>query len=269
MDTPNISVKGSRNRDRIAGYQPLANGIYFGQVRHRRMTEPVRNFTYKTAMFFLEIQGDSLTPEAQGAILKWPGALLKFKRSDYMPDSSLSLEESVRQLAADRIGSHPTGKIFLLSNIRILNWNFNPISVYYLFTDSDDQAPSLDSIVMEVTNTPWNERSYYVMKASDTTRQLFNKQMHVSPFLPMDLTYQIVATYPHKKLTLNFRLSEQNRIIFDADLWLKFRQLNTAAIRSMLLHGYLGPIKTSAAIYRQAFALKIHSAKFHKHPDKL
>ena len=46
--------------------------------------------------------------------------------------------------------------------------------------------------MLEVTNTPWGERHWYVLDArGDTTTTTTAKAMHVSPFLPMDLDYEV------------------------------------------------------------------------------
>ncbi|MCL5047803.1 MAG: DUF1365 domain-containing protein [Firmicutes bacterium] len=246
------------------------NGIYFGKVRHRRMVEPVNEFSYKTALFFLEISGADITWEAQRILGRWPKLLIRFRAGDYMPESPLPLEDSVRQLVLERTGTYPRGRIFLLTNIRTANWNFNPISVYYVFSDTTT-SQSLDAVVMEVNNTPWNERTYYVMTTpgSRYTKHLFDKKMHVSPFLPMDLSYDVIATCPGKRLSLRFVLSKEGKKTFDADLWLKFAELNHANIAKIFSKGYLTPIKTSLAIYRQAVSLKLRGAKWYRHPNKL
>ena len=64
-------------------------------------------------------------------------------------------------------------------------WLFNPITIYWC----DARDGSDDIVVLEVTNTPWHERHWYVLDAHHAGP--FAKELHVSPFLPMDLTYRL------------------------------------------------------------------------------
>ena len=70
----------------------------------------------------------------------------------------------------------------LLANPRYLGVGFNPVS--FLFLHGADGA--LDSVIAEVTNTPWGERPHYVLDAHGTQdgpiTGSFEKRMHVSPF---------------------------------------------------------------------------------------
>ncbi|MFX6214185.1 DUF1365 family protein, partial [Acinetobacter baumannii] len=54
-------------------------------------------------------------------------------------------------------------------------------------------------ILSEITNTPWNERKVYTHDCIKQQRQVgnyqsfdfnFEKSFHVSPFMPMQLTYR-------------------------------------------------------------------------------
>ncbi len=247
------------------------DGIYFGTVRHRRMIRPATQFTYKTSMAFLEINGSSISLPAQTALTDWPERLIKFRAADYMPDADLPLEEAVRQTVAKELGFYPGGKIFLLSHLRTAGWNFNPISVYYVFPPPGGKECRPEAIVMEVTNTPWNQRHYYAMPAGKekTSKYTFDKKLHVSPYLPMDVTYEVTAGSPENKLSLCFRLYSNGTKIFDADLLLRFKKFDKDSIREMLTTTPLPPMKTSLSIYWQALLLKVRGAKWYRHPAKV
>jgi len=68
------------------------------------------------------------------------------------------------------------------------------VSFYYVFDATDSRV---ETIVAEITNTPWKERHAYVLPATDAARRgarawhfSFEKQFHVSPFLPMGMRYE-------------------------------------------------------------------------------
>ena len=87
----------------------------------------------------------------------------------------------------------------LLANPRYLGVGFNPVS--FLFLHGEDGG--VESVIAEVTNTPWGERTAYVLDGRSrgpdgTIRGSFEKRMHVSPFQPMDQTYEISVTRPRE-----------------------------------------------------------------------
>ena len=116
-------------------------------------------------------------------------ALARFKRADFLGDPEVALDTAVRQRVAQETGTTPRGPIFMLANLRYFGFIMNPICCYYCFAEDGE---TLEYLVAEVTNTPWNERHSYVLSASganDWLRTDFAKAFHVSPFQPMDMQY--------------------------------------------------------------------------------
>ena len=96
----------------------------------------------------------------------------------------------------------------------------------------------LDAIVLEVTNTPWGERHWYVFDArggAATARTA--KAMHVSPFLPMDLDYRVTWTDPGAALWLRIEAERGGVKIFEADLALTPRAARPHLTVSLLWSG--------------------------------
>ena len=52
------------------------------------------------------------------------------------------------------------GPVAVLTQLRTWGWLFNPITTYYCF---DPTGSSVETDVVEVTNTPWHERTAYVL----------------------------------------------------------------------------------------------------------
>ena len=94
---------------------------------------------------------------------------------------------------SERTGARPAGPIRLLTHLRYFGYSFNPVSFYYVFDATDTRV---ETIVAEITNTPWKERHAYVLPVAGAARAggrawrfSFEKQFHVSPFMPMDMRY--------------------------------------------------------------------------------
>ncbi len=92
-----------------------------------------------------------------------PG-LVRFRRSDYLGDPAQPLDEAVRSLVASRCGSRPEGPIRVLTHLRTFGHCFNPVSFYYCFEAGGEQV---QSVLAEVTSTPWGERHAYVLPQGD------------------------------------------------------------------------------------------------------
>ncbi len=168
--------------------------IYEGHVRHRRFVPVAHQFSYRLFMMYLDL--DEL-PELFDGRWLWSArqrAVARYCRQDYLGDPRVPLADAVRELVAERLGRPVTGPVRLLAQLRYFGYCFNPIALYFCY---GSQGRALEAVVAEVNNTPWGERFQYVLDASAAgesagrQRFQFEKQMHVSPFVPMDIRYRL------------------------------------------------------------------------------
>ncbi len=232
----------------------MKSGIYSGNVRHRRHGKGGNVFDYQLFMMYLDLaELDTLFP---GSWL-WSSsgrAAARFRREDYLPGDP-DLQTAVRDTVESETGVRPDGPIRLLTNLRYFGHLSNPISCYYCF-NKDDTA--VETIVAEVTNTPWGERTNYVLPCDpETTKQriMFDKTMHVSPFLPMDMHYQWYSNTPGRKLMIHLENHQHGTRVFDASLTLHREEANPANLRRVLWRFPWMTMKVTAAIYWQAARL--------------
>ena len=130
---------------------------------------------------------------------------MHFRRRDFFDGRPGPLGDAVRDLVEERLGRRPDGPVYLLAHLRTFGWLFNPLAVYYCWS-TDGHA--LDALVLEVTNTPWGERHWYVVDARVVTgAHVVSKALHVSPFLPMDVDYQLSWTAPRDTLRLDIAVA--------------------------------------------------------------
>jgi len=219
-----------------------------------------REFRYRTFMAYLDLA--ELPAVFEGRWLWSAGrpSVAWFRRADYLGDPRVPLSTAVRDRVEAETGRRPAGPIRVLTHLRYFGHTFNPVSFYYCF---DTAGARIETIVAEITNTPWNERQAYVLPAAeDGLRFRFAKQFHVSPFFPMDHQYQWRFSPPGATLSVhmeNYRLGEKH---FDATL-----SLTRRPIQSMVLAAYpLHTVKVVAAIYWQALQLLIRRVPFFNHP---
>ncbi len=202
---------------------------------------------------------------ARGPALAW------FRREDYYGDPRQSLDLAVRDLVAKETGTRPAGPIRLLTHLRYFGHCFNPVSFYYCF---DQAGTRVETIVAEITNTPWGERHAYVLPASGSVaseklRFKFDKDFHVSPFLPMDMQYDWRFSQPGEQLLVHMENFRGGNREFDATLLLEREEISSASLARALCAFPLITLQVSFAIYWQALKLWLKKAPLHTHPAKI
>lgn len=245
--------------------------LYVGRVRHRR-ERPVRHeFEKRLYMAYLDL-GELPRVFRGSRLASVEGRTpLCFRRTDHFGDPRLPLAEAVRREVERRTGRWPAGPVRVLTHLRTFGYCFNPVSVYYCF---DAAGRRLASVLAEVNNTPWNERHAYVLSrgpgsggegglAAET-----GKDLHVSPFMPMDQRYRWQLGEPGAELRLRIENVDREGRLFDADLRLERRELRDRSLAALLVTHPLITAQVTAAIYGQALRLWLKGAPFHPHPAR-
>ena len=138
----------------------IKSAIYEGSVRHRRFRPRSNMFQYRLFFMFIDL---SELPGLFDLHPLWSDKrvnLAYFRRRDHFGEPSISVEESVRALVREKTGHLPTGPIRLLTHLRYFGHCFNPVSFFYCY---DPAGEKVETIVAEITNTPWHERYCYVL----------------------------------------------------------------------------------------------------------
>jgi uncharacterized protein len=244
----------------------LHSSLYVGHVRHRRFFPRRHEFRYTLFMVYLDLA--ELDTAFRGRWL-WSArrpALAWFRRRDHFGDPNLPLDTSVRDLVEKQTGRRPHGPIRLLTNLRYFGYCINPISVYYCFTAD---GAEIDMLVAEVTNTPWGERVGYVLDVAGQTGKQhteFQKMMHVSPFMPMDLRYGWHSTTPGPHLAVHLDVFKGQSRLLDATLSLRRQPLESRNMAGVLIRFPWMTLKVIAAIYWEALRLLWKRIPLFPHP---
>ncbi len=241
--------------------------IYKGWVRHRRVAPKRHEFRYRLFMLYVDLaELPRLFEHVPGWSARRP-ALAWFRRADYLGPTHLPLDEAVRNLVETRTGRRPQGPIRLLTHLRYFGYCMNPVSFYYCF---DGAGERVETVVAEITNTPWNERHQYVLTAEPGAGRMlrfeFGKSFHVSPFMPMDMHYAWCFGTPGRRLFVHMDNLGAGERLFDATLALEGEPATAGALVRALFTFPLMTAKVIAAIYWQAVKLWWKRTPFHAHP---
>lgn len=245
--------------------------LYIGHVRHRRHAPRGNEFRYGIFMLLLDL--DEL-PTLFDRFWLWSArrpAPAWFRRKDFHGPVSVSLADAVRDTVERKTGMRPAGPIRLLTHLRYFGYSFNPVSFYYVY---DAAGLKVETIVAEITNTPWKERHVYVLPiavgaAEDHAwRFRFDKQFHVSPFLPMDMQYDWRFSAPEDALRVHMENYREGHKDFDATLTLQRRPISSASLARALLFFPLMTLQVITLIHWQALKLLLKRVPVHTHPAK-
>jgi len=245
--------------------------IYKGWVEHRRAAPRLHRFRYPLFMLYLDL---AELPRLFDGTPCWSArrpALAWFKRSDYLGPAALPLDQAVRDLVAERTGVRPAGPIRLLTHLRYFGYCMNPVSFYYCF---DASGETVQTIVAEITNTPWGERHQYVLDAAAADaarggtlqRFDFDKAFHVSPFMPMDMQYRWCFSRPLRRLFVNMQNFRGGAQTFTATLSLRAQALTRGALLRTLISFPFMTLRIITAIHWQALKLWLKGTPFYGHP---
>lgn len=274
----------------------MHSAIYTGQLRHRRFAPRAHEFSYPLFMLYVDLA--ELDTMFRGRWLwstKRP-ALAWLRRTDYLGDSTLPLDQAVRDKVQFETGSRPTGPIRMLTHLRYFGIGINPVTFYYCF---DHDGTKVETIVAEITNTPWKERHAYVLSALTPSpvgegggegpekktlsptlshdgregqshlRFLFKKSFHVSPFMPMQMGYDWRFSTPAAQLTVHMQNMQSDNKVFDATLAITRLEITSASLAKTLIAFPCVTAKVIVGIYWQALRLWLKRIPFHTHPQSL
>jgi len=243
----------------------LNSCIYEGQVFHQRLAPRVHKFSYR--VFFLAIDLDELP------LLNEMGCYFKTNRFAplrfFSPDYLLNKQQLHKQDVWDKVsrlgGEDKHGRILFIGQMRCFGLYFSPINSYYCY----DQDNNLRYLLAEVSNTPWNERQYYLVDIKN--HQRCEKTFHVSPFMDLDMHYlwHVKAPAQHLHLSIeNIPNDNKNKKLFSATINMTRQEFTNKNLLKNLLAIPMMTAKTLLGIYWQAMKLYFKGVPYIAHSKK-
>ena len=245
--------------------KPFASALYVGRVMHRRLRPRRHEFAYRGFWFVFDLDEiDALTLRLR-LFSRNRFNLFSFHDRDYGDRTGAPLRPQVeRHMAA--AGLVPEGgAIRLLTLPRILGYVFNPLSVFFI----SDAAGGLRAILWEVSNT-FGERHAYLIPVVDpdsrAIRQSCAKQLHVSPFLAMDMSYQFRVAPPAARTLVSIIAADPEGALLVAAMNGERRELGDRALLRAFARVPFMTLKAIVAIHWEALRLWLKGMVFRPSP---
>ncbi|MGB1291705.1 MAG: DUF1365 domain-containing protein [Pseudoalteromonas sp.] len=209
----------------------MNSAVFTGDVRHRRFAVKSHEFKYPLYMMWVDLSQPSLLNGIHPQLGTSGFKALKFKQSDYLKDGTEELNGEIVKRALDKINelgvNDEFANVYMLGQLRCLGIYFSPVN-FFFYEKSDGQ---LSYMVAEVSNTPWNERHYYLVELEKKVN--FKKVFSVSPFMNLDMDYHWATRINDDSVLIHIENKKDNNVLFDATLRLKRQSLtkqNVSAI---------------------------------------
>ena len=149
--------------------------------------------------------------------------------------------------------------IYLLCFPRILNFGFNPISIYFFSYNNQ-----ITHTIYEVKNT-FGDIHHYITK-NKGSKSRFHKRMFVSPFFKNDGYYKILSNFRNKSVFVKINYIVKNEIKLKAFLNATIIKGNNFSLFTALIKNLIFPGKVWINIHYQALKLFLKKIKIENKP---
>ena len=245
----------------------MTSSIYNGTVIHKRFKPKIHYFKYKVFSLLIDLSElENLNKKIKFFSYN-KFNLVSFYDVDHGDRDGSSLVTWVKKNLEDNNINSEKVKIKLLCYPRILGYVFNPLSVFYIY----DESEKLVCILYEVKNT-FGEQHTYIFRV-DNDQKLYqhncSKKFHVSPFIEMNCKYFFRLLKPGEKISVIIdQYQTDEKILYASQDGLRVDFNTKELIKSYFKHPLM-TFKIISAIHFEAFKLWIKGIKFIKKKIKI
>jgi DUF1365 family protein len=244
--------------------------LYRASLMHHRLEPRKHRFHYEVFMFCLDLDEIDGLAKKLRFMSRNRFNLFNFRDRDHLqlpaenPDRSRNTREHITDYLLTRGISIGRGRIMLITNLRTLGHQFNPVSFYYCY---DEAGPPLCAIA-EVGNT-FGEMKPYFLGGSTGTGASFRlrapKYFYVSPFTDMDAHFDFDLGIPGEKWQARIDdYDKQGKRFFISTVNGRRKALTDANLLRYFARFPFITLQVIGSIHWQAFKLWLKKLPYHK-----
>ncbi|MBB3944624.1 hypothetical protein GGQ73_000549 [Rhizobium skierniewicense] len=244
------------------------SAIYAGHVVHARHRPHAHKMRYRVFSLLLDLDELSILDKGLRLFGYNRRAIFSFRDTDHGAGEKGQLKQWVeRHLAAAGLNIPPDAlRVDMLCYPRIFGYVFNPLTVYFCHDRHDQNR--LVAILYEVCNT-FHERHTYIIPAvvndNGTVQHSCAKEMYVSPFVPMECTYEFRIRPPDDKVLVTINEQDGEGDLLFASFAGTRRALSDGTLGRALLTYPLMTLKIMGAIHWEALRLWAKGNPIYRH----
>lgn len=238
----------------------LNSAIYQGVVRHRRFEPKAHAFAYNMSMLALDIDELEALAHSNKLFSLKKFSVISFFESDYIKNEPGSIKQRIAHKVMNLGGQWDGAKVTFIGQCRCFGFYFSPANFYFCYQEDGECRYML----VEVSNTPWLERHYYLVDLRGDMKT--DKTFHVSPFMDLDMRYHWQVKPPKNNVLIHIE-NHKTEKQFDATLTMKKQQFSNGNLFKAWLVTAMMPMKVVVGIYWQALKLFAKRIPFVAHPD--
>ena len=209
-------------------------------------------------MWWVDIRNTSAWDTASILVSDSKYSLYRFNHKNYlrdMPQKSLVDKLTFKMLEFNITIDH-TDECYLLGQLSNLGVYFSPLNLYFI-----NKKDGARYILAEVSNTPWNERHYYLLNPQQN-KIIHNKKFHVSPFFNMNQEYRWNFNCTDDQIYFTIDTYQDKKRVFQAGYTGKLINTNDKNFYKTVIKYPLNVYKIIFGIYFEAFILWIKKVPY-------
>ena len=226
------------------------NSLCIGKVWHKRYSPKVHEFSYKLNSWLINLQELDCLNTNSRLVNMANRALYRLKPQNYLRDFEGDLTTKIRnQFISLGVMLNGHEEFYLLGQLSNLGIYFSPLNLYFCYL-----GDACSFVMAEVSNTPWNERHYYLLDISKS-EIVTNKKFHVSPFFGLNQDYKWHFDLSNEGIQFTIDSYEEGVKVFSAGYRGSFNLLSARKVSSKIITAPLTGYKILCGIYFEALRI--------------
>lgn len=243
--------------------------IYECKVYHERIKPKHHKFFYSIYNFCIDL--DEIEELSKKLLFfsneKWN--LFSFYKRDHLDFGKPTQKENILFYLNSQNISAKISKIFLVTNLRVMGYVFNPVCFYFCYNPSNE----IECVLIEVHNTFGETKPYLILKSEMLNSRTFYKRekkfFYVSPFQDLETEFEFIIREPKEKLQIDINDIQHNEHVLYASIVGNKRKLSKINLLYYFFRFPLVTLHIITQIHLQALLLYLKRIPYFKKNQNL